>query len=252
MVPRTLKSGTGEAVLTPVEQHVVDATLQVFMEDAVRYAIQYCTESGRSTLHPRDIELGMKFVGAPSHGWLERPEVMEKIRRAALSGSEDTGSEDSGYDADDDTGDESESSGDDTGDESESSGDDTGDESESTGGDTGGESGDEWVPTVCDDPDSILNRMNEAEAEFDQWEPSSQSGHLVKYIVESTEHGRMETAGLRLEGPRKDPPIRKGEDEKVQYVHGERVRPEPAHRCSKRHGLQASKPDRCPTRARSA
>ena len=182
-----MRSGArDEKVLSPSEQLVVDATIGVFMHDSVKYAARYCTEAGRSTLHPKDLELGMKYTACPSYGFLQREDVQGRIRERTLYPEneertyETSEEEESAIETEEESAIE-------IGDE-EQSAEETGDEEESTEGGVGAEETEEWTYVVTEDTENIAYKMNSAESEYDAWHPQHDTGLLIKHVVEQTMH----------------------------------------------------------------
>ncbi|MBT97189.1 MAG: hypothetical protein CL902_00990, partial [Dehalococcoidia bacterium] len=93
---------------------VVDATIGVFMHDSVKYAALYCTEAGRSTLHPKDLELGMKYTACPSYGFLQREDVQVRIRERTLNPETDESTDEASADSTDEASEAEEESADST------------------------------------------------------------------------------------------------------------------------------------------
>ena len=156
-----------EEVLRPSEQLVVDATIGVFMHDSVKYAALYCTEAGRSTLHPKDLELGMKYTACPSYGFLQREDVQVRIRERTLNPETDESTDEASADSTDEASEAEEESADSTDEASEA---------------------EEWTYVATDDTENIAYKMNSAESEYDAWQPQHDAGLLIKHVVEQTVH----------------------------------------------------------------
>ena len=146
----------GHAQSAPVDWELMNRLMgvtAVFMEEAVNHAAEYSKAAGRTTIHPKDMLLGLKYTALPRGGFYTTENLAERaqewINRFNMDESDSSSSSDEGGKSDEEA-----------------------------------EEEEEWTQAETTTENALIAGMNAAEAEWDSWQPQTREDQMVRNAIE--------------------------------------------------------------------